>query len=386
MYQEQALARRPLLGLQLAAASRELRIANVIEGGAAARAGVRAGDRLLAIDERPLQTAPELAEAARVLRTGARIAFRLEREGTEIELVGELPAFPVESIEGGEVLLAHVEVDGHRLRTLYAVPSAPGPHGAILYMQGVRADSCEAPLDPTHPTRRLVEAFVRAGFVVSRVERSGVGDSEGPSPRVTDLAAERAGYEAALRDLRGFDEIDPQRIFLFGHSFGGILAPLVARDVAGAAVFGASPLRWLDCMLGTTRRLRGESDVARWGELFRLVFRDGLTPARVFAEHPRLRELRSRDCEGETMYGRHVSLFQQLDAIDLEAAWRGVSTRVLAMHGELDAICSGDEARAIAELSRGQHVELPGVDHDLLAAGTWDGQVASEAVRWMVKR
>jgi pimeloyl-ACP methyl ester carboxylesterase len=385
MYQHDALARRPLLGLRLARAA-ELRIQVAIEGGAAARAGVRAGDVLVAVDEQPLRSGPELARAARALRTGATVTLRVDRDGARLDLRAELPPFPVETLAGGEVLLAHVRVGPHRLRTLYALPTRSAVRGAVLYLQGVRPDSCEAPLDPADPTRRLVEALVGEGLAVVRVERSGVGDSEGPPPRETDLAMERATYDAALAGLRELDEVDPGRVFLFGHSFGGMVAPLVARDVAGVVAFGSSPLGWHDCMIGTTRRLRGEAEVARWSELFRLVFREGFTPERAFAAHPGLRDLRSRDSEGETMYGRHVSLFQQLEAIDLEAAWRAVSARVLALHGERDAVCSADEARAIAELARGEHVELPGVGHDLLADGAWDGRVAAEAARWMIRR
>jgi pimeloyl-ACP methyl ester carboxylesterase len=265
------------------------------------------------------------------------------------------------------VLLGHVVSCGARLRTFFSIPDGEGPKPAMLYMQSIRPTSVEAPLDAENPVRALVRAFVSAGFVVMRVERSGVGDSEGPSPETTGLAVESDAYRSALAELRAFDEVDPERIVLVGHSFGGVIAPLVAERVAGICTFGASAERWHDTMLGTTRRQkeRSEEEMRNWEELFRLVHREGSTPQRAFEEHAHLRSLRSRDCAGETMYGRHVSLFRELDATDLEAAWRRVSTRVLAIHGEHDWICTLDQSKHIAELSRGEHEEIRGSGHEL---------------------
>lgn len=373
MYQADALPRRALLGLQVGEKARAER---VLEGGAASAAGVIAGDRVVTVDGVAVRDARHLIEVARGLRAGARVAFRVERDGALRELAGVAPPYPVE--EG--VLLGHVTSRGARLRTFYAMPRHGTKLPAVLYLQGVRADPVESPFDPASPTRALVSALVEAGFVVMRVERSGVGDSEGPSPRTTGLATELDAYRAALEDLRAFDEVDPDRVLLFGHSFGGMIAPVLARDVhvAGIAVFGTTARRWHDAMLGTTRRQRerGEEEMARWTELFDRVHREGLTPARAFELHPHLRALRSRDCDGETMYGRHVSLFQELDAVDLADAWRAVETPVVAMHGERDWICTADDSREVAELAGGRHVELDGTSHDLTRDGAFDPRIA----------
>jgi hypothetical protein len=306
------------------------------------------------------------------------------------------------------VLLDHVRVRDYRLRTIYAVPRSPGPHPAILYLQGLRADSCEAPLHPELALRRLVQSWVRAGFVVLRVERSGVGDSEGPSCEVTDLQGELDGYFAALSDLQDFEDVDPHRVLLFGYSFGGMIAPLLAkdRDVAGVGVFGTSAERWHECILASTRRqcvLAGyeaskvDFEMARRTELGVRVYREGFTPAQVFEQCPLLAPLRSRDCDGATLFGRHVALFQQLEAVDLAAAWQQVRAHVFVAHGEYDWICSAEEARAIGAFagSSSPPLEMPRIGHDMLAhrslersfrapgEGVWDGQVADTTLAWM---
>ncbi len=418
MYQPGALRRRPFLGVHISRPSRgaptregaTLQIAAVIKGGAAERAGLEQGDELVALNGTTLRDARHLVDFTRSLGPMPRVVFEFRRGEQRLEREAIAPPLPVEPLRGS-IELGFVAPHGHRLRTITALPELGGPHPAVLYLQGVRADSCESPLDEGLPTARLVAGWTAAGFVVQRVERSGVGDSEGPAPERTDLGDELDGYDAALEALLVRRDVDPSRVFLFGQSFGGMIAPLLAapRPLAGVVVFGTSAERWLDCVVATTERSRrlddeGAESSARqqalWVELHELVCRQGWTPALAFQRRPHLRVLRSRDCVGETLYGRHVSLFQQLDGIDLKAAWRAVGEArcpVLALHGEHDWICSAEDARQIAECAgpHATHVELALIGHDLLVdAGIgpgsiepgserWDGSVVRATVDWM---
>lgn len=363
----EALPRRPFLGLHVHAdVERRVVVVKPLEGSAASAASVRPGDGLLAIDGIPVLDAGDVIAAARRHRVGDEVVFTVERNGRTLDLAGRASALPSEN----GTTLGTLGVRGHRLRTVLNVPEGPGPHPALLYLQGIRPHTCEHPFDPDAPLRRFAEHFADAGVLVMRVERSGVGDSEGPSCATTDLGFELDTYRAALDHLRTLTD----RVWLFGHSLGGMVAPLLARQptIAGVAVFGTSALRWLDCVVGTTRRqlrLEGlpDAEADRWAELHTLVCREGWTPERAFEQRPHLRSLRSSDCTGETYAGRHVSLFQQLDAIDLLAAWRDVHVPVLAVHGEYDWICTREESETLAHAARGSCVELAKIGHDWLA-------------------
>jgi hypothetical protein len=281
-------------------------------------------------------------------------------------------------------------------------PRSPGPHPAILYLQGIRPRSCEYPLDPEAALRRLVDGWTQAGSLVLRVERSGVGDSEGPSCAVTGLDVELDTYVAGIDHLLSRSDVDKSRIFLFGQSFGAMTAPLLAveRAVAGIVVYGASGARWCDCVVDTTRRqlrlkgmseVRAREEVALWSELHHLVCREGWTPALAFEKRPRLRVLQSLDCVGETFSGRHASLYQQLDRIDLFSMWGaigGAGVPVLVGHGEYDWICTREEGEAIVRATgaSARYEELPHTGHDWLVydsfeksrqwgEGRWEGNV-----------
>jgi pimeloyl-ACP methyl ester carboxylesterase len=389
------MKRRPFLGLHVNADSDgRLVVKAVLEGSAAERASVRAGDHVLAIDEEAVKAAIQLLAIARARCAGDDVVFRVERDGRVLELTGNAPPLPVEP----HVELGSVDVRGQRLRTIVNAPATRPPHTAILYLQGVRPRSCEHPLEPQATLRLLVEAWANAGMLVLRVERSGVGDSEGPPCAVTDLDCELETYLAGIDHLLARADVDPNRVFLFGQSLGAMTAPLLAleRPVAGIIVSGASAVRWADCVIDTTRRqlhlttmsdTQIESDVALWQELHTLICREGWTPEMVFERRPHLRVLRSNDCMGETYLNRHVSLFQQLDAIDLFAVWSEVGRagiRVLVARGEYDWICSREEGEAIARAvgPTAQYLELPRTGHDWLAYESFEKSRQWGEGRW----
>lgn len=362
---------------------------------------------LVRVDGEPCTSTTDLTRMVRAKGVDRRFTFQVLRNGRTLALAGDAPPLPVETFEGADVLLGHVDVSGHRQRALFTLPAARRARGAIVYLQPIRAESCEAPLVLDAPIRKLVQALVDLGWIVLRVERGGVGDSEGPGPDRTDLSAELDGYRAGLDQLRDLEDMSGPTL-LFGHSLGGIVAPLVARDtqIDGAVVFGASLLPWTECVRGTSRRQRAlkgfandalDAEVARWHELMSLVCREGWTPSRAFSERAHLRPLESRECNGDTVYGRHVSLLRELEAIDLEAAWRSFEGRVLALHGEHDWVCSAEESVQIARRcgDRGTYTELPAIAHDMLRypslevsmtnarVGVWDRSVTDAFARWV---
>jgi pimeloyl-ACP methyl ester carboxylesterase len=404
MYQSDALRRRPSLGLVVEPRQEGagLRVVGADEDAAAGRAGVRPGDSVLALDGRPIHDAAELVERTRAIDAGRPVAFRVRRGEETLELSAVAEPLRLERVDGAEVVLGDVAVHGKRLRTITTVPSAREARGVIVYLQGIAGGSIEHPFEPGHPLSRMVQGWTHGGFATVRVDRSGVGDSDGPHFRDTDFAAEVAMYDAVLAS------IDSPQVFLFGHSLGGMVAPLVARtrDVTGVIVFGTSCKGWHECMVDTRRRQRrlagryADDEMDRWTELHALVCA-GSTPEEVFARRPDLRPLESSDCRGAHLFGRHATFFHQLAQADVAGAWRSLGADVLVLHGEHDWICSREEAEAIAREvnaahpERALHVELPRIGHDGLAHaglersfahpedGTWDGRVVETTLGWM---
>lgn len=147
-----------------------------------------------------------------------------------------------------------------RLRGLLWRPAGPGPFPAVLFNHG--SGRTEEPGKPA----ALGAAFARHGYVFLFLYRRGTGLSRGEgsySGDALERELEKNGEEArdrlqvrlletgelddalaGLAFMRGRPEVDPLRIAVAGHSFGGSLALLVAErdpgvravvDFAGAA-------------------------------------------------------------------------------------------------------------------------------------------------------
>ncbi len=158
-----------------------------------------------------------------------------------------------------------------RLKAFLWMPAGRGPFPAVLFNHGSGgADSQHtAGITMTEAAERLAPLFVKHGYAFLYLFRRGHGLSADQGPFLQDiLQREEAakGKEArqhlqfillttdhlhdvlaALSFLKAAPGVDPQRIAVAGHSFGGQLTLLAAeRDttVRAAVTFGAAAASW----------------------------------------------------------------------------------------------------------------------------------------------
>jgi pimeloyl-ACP methyl ester carboxylesterase len=106
------------------------------------------------------------------------------------------------------------------------------PAPAVLFLQGGGCSSIDVPWAVGTPgPLTLLHAIASRGFVTTRVDKPGTGDSERPPCPETGFREELAGYQAALRALLADPAVDRNRVFLIGLSLGGFFAPLLAREM-----------------------------------------------------------------------------------------------------------------------------------------------------------
>jgi pimeloyl-ACP methyl ester carboxylesterase len=125
--------------------------------------------------------------------------------------------------------------DGVTLAGTLTLPSGPGPHPVVITMSGSGPndrDESLAPITLLKPFAEIADALTSAGVGVLRYDDRGVGESTGEHEGATiDDFTQDA--RAAIDYLETRDDIDPERIGLFGYSEGGLYA----------AKLGASDLR-----------------------------------------------------------------------------------------------------------------------------------------------
>jgi dienelactone hydrolase len=186
-----------------------------------------------------------------------------------------------------------------------------------MLIGGGGCGSIDSPLAPDFGPSQLIRTIAAQGYVTIRVEKSGVGDSQGPPCDEIGYTQELGGYQATLAALRRHPRVDPNRIFLLGISLGGVFAPVLAAQapVRGIVAFG--------------------------------------TIAHPPSPYP----------------GRSARFFNEFAGVDVAGAWSSIDARVLALHGQFEEDTTLTDHTRIAELVNAKHPgraearELSGLDH-----------------------
>lgn len=306
----------------------------------------------------------------------------------ESTLSGDLPRRddrPLESIPGLDSHYGVIETrDGARLRTILTRPrESTGRLPAILFVQWLSCDSIELPATKTDGWSRMLRRLAQeSGRALMRMDKAGIGDSEGGPCAALDYETELAHHRAALASLRQSGHVDPQRIVVFGASMGANMAPLVAagQDVAGVMTWGGGAKTWFERTLGFERRaselggLAAAETDAYIKSLSRFLvgyLMDGRTPAAVVSDQPALAGTWERivGTGDGTHYGRPLAFHQQAQAQSWPAAWAEVDTPVLVLYGEYDWFEDEAAHQLVADIvnrrnpGRARFAIIPQTDH-----------------------
>lgn len=313
------LPRRAWFGVALAPHAQGAVVTAVAEGSTAAAGGIQVDDVIRAVGATAVHTPEEVIAAVGRYRAGDTATIGYLRSGILHQPSLVLRSFPRETSPGvtfeyGSVTLS----DGSRLRTVVSVPDRrQGPVPAVMLIQGGGCGSIDVPMAADVGQPGLLRTIAAQGYATMRVEKSGVGDSHGPSCAAIGYAQELEGYRSALAALKRHPPVDQERVYLLGISLGGVFAPMLAREggIKGIIVYG--------------------------------------TLAAAPSPYP----------------GRSERFFSEFAGVDVPAAWSVVQAHVLSVYGEFDETAPRDHHARIAAIVNARHPgratlqELPGLDH-----------------------
>ena len=237
---------------------------------------------------------------------------------------------------------------GDQLRTFVTKPkTTSGRVPAIFFVGWLSCDSVEYPMGKTDGFGaifwRLIE---QSGYATMRVDKPGVGESKGDCAS-TDFLTELSGYQAAFDSISKYDFIDPTRVIVVGLSNGGGTSVLVPRDhpIRGYIAASSWGRTWYEHMLELERvRLSsagqkpGDVDSAMkiFSQFYDSYLNARMTPGEVIAQHPEWKRIWYDQPDGQ--YGRPAAFYQELQALNLGAAWEKVNVPVLVIHGTADMV------------------------------------------------
>lgn len=222
--------------------------------------------------------------------------------------------------------------------------------------------------------REVAEHFAGQGWVVLRYDKRCAGSGACKPKTTFDLLVDDARDALAL--LRKRPEVEPAKIFLFGHGEGGYVSAVVASndDTLAGVILAAAPGRTLNKLLREQLQFRmkeagrpAEEIAAQIAKLDRLVrgMAAGTAPT---GEEPNLDPKNPYDAVLLNLLEQPEFVIPLLINDPLQVAG-AVKTPVLILQGEKDVEASVKDAQYLNEaLSRAQHTDhtlhlLPEVDH-----------------------
>lgn len=223
--------------------------------------------------------------------------------------------------------------DGERaLPSTLTLPKGTGPFAAVVLVHGSGPHDRDETIGPNKPFLDIARGLAAQGIAVLRYEkrtRARPQDFAGGVPGVDEETTFDAVH--AVDALRKAEGIDPKRVFVLGHSLGGMMAPRIAAmsgHVAGLVLLAAPARPLLDIVIEQNRRLA--------------VLDDGKTSdAERDAINALVQQVRSvrdaaTDAAAKGPMGLSAGYWRSADGVDAVAEAQRVNLPMLVLQGARD--------------------------------------------------
>ena len=263
---------------------------------------------------------------------------------------------------------------------ILTLPKGDGPFPAVVLLQGSGPSDKDESIGNLKPFRDLAEGLSTRGVAVYRFDkRTYVYGAELAGKK--DVSLEDETIEDALNAvqlLAGQEQIDPERIFVLGHSLGGNAVPAIAGKLkqspvkaCGYIMMAASP-RPLDVLM------KEQCDFL-YSLLPEITAQQQAEKDALFAELDRLKDLDSMT-EADTVAGAYASYWKWLAAYDILQAAGEITEPVLLLQGEEDyQVTMTDFAiwqETFGEKNNWQMISYPGLTHLFMPGEKKEGSAA----------
>lgn len=208
------------------------------------------------------------------------------------------------------------------------LPAVEGRVPAVVLVHGSGPNDMDETIGPNRPFRDLAWGLSSKGVAVLRYDkRTRVHGSKMPAATVGLNEETIDDAIAAIELVRARPEVDPARVYVLGHSLGGMAGPSIAKRVPSlaGAILLAGPARTLTTLLAEQLTYIDSLAVAAGGTATQQAVLD--TVAKV-----RARELPA----DATVMGAPASYFYALDALDQVGIAKSVSVPFLVLQGGRD--------------------------------------------------
>ncbi|MFY8003380.1 MAG: serine aminopeptidase domain-containing protein [Chitinophagaceae bacterium] len=371
---------------------------NVLPVGTGAAVGLKNGDILISINKQPITKSTDLRTGKiGSLKEGDEVIYEVFRKNQILNLKGNAKARPEETRVGIEYAYESVP---YKNGFLHSIVSKPAKNAnttalpAILFIQGYTCGEM-VDLDTLHPYRQLTDGLTKAGYIVMRVEKPGVGNCLNTKAcSEINFNEEVEAFEAALQHLKkAIPMVDTSKIHIWGHSLGGIISPVITAKnpwIKGAIVYGTLNKIWGEYIVDMTRiqnegfglsPVEVENNVRAVRKIVYEIYTQKKSPIQFATENPELvpilKEQFMWQPASNLIFTRSSEFNQTLDDVNPNEHWSKTKAKVLAIYGEADIeALNADGAQNIVKTVNHYHpgnasfLFLKGTDHSFARVGT----------------
>ncbi|MEL7608582.1 MAG: alpha/beta fold hydrolase [Bacillota bacterium] len=182
------------------------------------------------------------------------IVFSSEKlvSGFYVQPFNDESANPVALPEGVTEQEMAVNSGSYALAAKLTLPQTGEKLPAVVLVHGSGPLDMDSTVGANKPFRDIAYALAQKGIAVLRYDKrtyTYAGDLDADAITVNEESVQDA--VAAFKLLASCDRIDPNRVFVLGHSLGGMLIPMIAEQTPDAAgyVMMAAPARKLQDLI-----------------------------------------------------------------------------------------------------------------------------------------
>lgn len=386
-------------------------ITQVDKNSPLAKAGIQVGDVLLSVNNNAIENGNQWWDMIYGLRAGNTYHLSFKRGLTVFQKNVQFEALPRETYSKLETEYGWIVSDyGIKQRTILTLPkNVEKKVPAIFVVGGLSCSSIEyTPGRKSNFIRSLRDIIQHSNMAVFRIEKPGVGDSEGRCSE-TDFTTELNGYEVALKTLLADKRIAKDKVVVYGSSMGSALAPYFANQygLAGVISDGTFYRSWFEHMLEIERRIlamKGDDQATinhkitnAYIPLYYGMLVQKKSYAQLIEENPLLAEYNYHD--PNHMYGRPMAFYHQMQDFNFAGEWSKLKAPARLRWGTNDWIMSEYDIDIIDEVlteNGNKDVKIykyPGLDHWYTVhssalnsfqgkPGKWDDKIAQQIVDW----
>ena len=390
---QQMPPRKATMGLLPKVVANGILVDSIVANGTFAALQLQKGDVITEINSAPISSIESYSKVASPLRAGDKISIKFIRNQQNKTANGVAVMRPYEQSDIADVQYDWVKFRTGFLRTITRKPKGKTNVPAILLIPGYGCGSIENYMSSYNG--KLLTEWIKAGYAVITIEKSGLGDSYSCVPcSEVDLATDIASFDEGYKYMEQLSYVDKSRLYVWGHSMGGVIAPEIAKrhQPKGVMVFGTTFRPWSEFLLEMHRvqkpllenqtYVQTEDFVRKIQKIYYELFVLKKTREQLY-QNPEYKELVVSELgykEGSNdMWGRHWAFWPQIDSLNQAQSWQNVNCPVLVIHGASDyESCSIVEPTLVKETVNAYHpgngtmIVVPQLDHFMMKSANWE--------------